>query len=151
MRKSNFILMTVACVSFTLSNIYAQEPSRKTEKAKDNLQDAKIEVVEAKQEMANVQNSEYQDLKKESDKKFKSNQDMINDLKIKILKNNDNDSSTNNTRLSTLEQKNHGLQKQLADYKDEGPEKWATFKFKYNYEMDELEKSLKDFTIVSMK
>jgi len=52
-------------------------------------------------------------------------------------------------RVGVLEQKNISLQKEMNDYKDEGLEKWTAFKNKFNFDLDELTKAIKDFTLLS--
>ena len=83
--------------------------------------------------------------------KIKKNEESITDLKIKILKNNEKEIETDQVRVNELEQKNINLQKDLTDYVFVGQEEWAAFKAKFNYNMDELTKALKDFTILSEK
>jgi len=149
MKKSIFTLALMAFSAITLSTSYGQEPDKKTEKAKENLQEERLDVVEAKLDLKEAQNVDYLSFKTESEVKFNKNQESINDLKIKILKNDEKYRNENQTRVVTLEQRNISLQKEIADYKDEGLEKWTAFKNKFNYDMDELIKAIKDFTILS--
>jgi hypothetical protein len=149
MKKSIFTLTLLACTALTISTSYGQEPDKKTEKAKENLQEERLDVVEAKLELKDAQNVDFLSFKEESELKIKKNEESINDLKIKILKNDEKYRTENQVRIATLEQKNISLQKEITDYKDEGLEKWAAFKQKFNYDLDELTKALKDFTILS--
>ena len=149
MKKSIFTLALFACAVLPFSTSFGQETDKKTEKAKENLKEEKLDVVEAKVDLMAAQNVDYLSFKKESEIKFIKNGESINDLKIKILKNDEKFRTENQTRVSVLEQKNISLQKEMNDYKDEGLEKWAAFKQKFNYDMDELTKALKDFTILS--
>jgi hypothetical protein len=48
-----------------------------------------------------------------------------------------------------LEQKNMNLQKEMNEYVNDSSEKWEAFKAKFNLDMDELTKELKDFTILT--
>ena len=50
-----------------------------------------------------------------------------------------------------LEQKNTELKKILSDYKDEGQDKWTSFKNEFNHDMDELGKAFKDLTVKNLK
>jgi len=149
MKKSIFTLALIAIAAITMSTTYGQEPDKKTEKAKENLQEERLDVVEAKLDLKEAQNIDYLSFKEESDVKFHKNEESINNLKIKILKNDEKYRNENQIRVVTLEQKNISLQKELTDYKDEGLEKWTAFKNKFNYDMDELTKAIKDFTILS--
>jgi hypothetical protein len=149
MKRSIFTLAVMACAALTISTTYGQEPDKKTEKAKENLQEERIDVVEAKQDLNTAQDKDYVSFMKESEMQIKKNEESITDLKIKILKIGEKYRAENQVRLSGLEQKNVNLQKEMTDYKDEGLEKWTAFKNKFNYDMADLVKALKDFTIVS--
>jgi len=151
MKKTIFTMAVMACMAFAFSTSYGQEPDKKTEKAKENLKDAKVEVLVAKQDLNEAQTAEIQAFKDESEIKIKKNDESITDLKIKILKNSEKEITTDQIRVNELEQKNVNLQKELTDYQYEGQEEWAAFKSKFNYDMDELIKALKDFTILSEK
>jgi uncharacterized protein YeaO (DUF488 family) len=48
-----------------------------------------------------------------------------------------------------LEQKNMNLQKEMNEYVNDSSEKWEAFKARFNQDMNELEKALKDFTILT--
>lgn len=135
--------------AFTMTTSFGQEPDKKTEKAKDDLQEQKLNVVVAKQDLADAQQSDYIAFKEESELRIKKNQESIKDLKIKVLKNEEKFRADNQKRIDLLEQKNTNLQKEMSDYVNESPEKWAAFKSKFNRNMEELEKALKDFTILT--
>jgi hypothetical protein len=151
MRKTIFTLAVMVCMAFTISTSFGQEPDKKTEKAKENLQDEKKDVVAAQKDLTEAQNDDYLAFNKESDLRIKNNEKSIADLNDKISNIENKDKAKNQIRVNDLETKNFSLQKDLIDYKDEGQEKWATFKFKFNYDMVELEKALKDFTVDSEK
>ena len=150
MRKTIYALAAMACMALTISTSFGQEPDKKTEKAKEDLQEKKIEVVEAKQDLKEAQNDDYLSFKKESEMKIKNNSESITDLNVKILKIDEMYRASNQIRVNELEQKNICLQKELDGYTDEGSEKWVAFKFKFNYDMDELVKALKDFSILNV-
>jgi uncharacterized protein YpmB len=149
MKKSIFTLTLLACAALPISYSYGQEPDKKTEKAKENLQEERLDVVEAKVDLKDAQNVDYLAFKEESEMKFKKNEESINDLKIKILKNDEKFRTQDQMRVGVLEQKNISLQKEMNDYKDEGLEKWTAFKNKFNYDLDELTKAIKDFSLLS--
>jgi len=149
MKKSIFTLAVLAFTSLTISTSFGQEPDKKTEKAKENLEEKRVDVVEAKVDLKYAQSADYQSFKQESEMKIKKNTESIDDLKIKILKNDEKFRTENQMRVGVLEQKNISLQKEMTDYKDEGLEKWDAFKHKFNYDLDELTKALKEFTILS--
>ena len=43
------------------------------------------------------------------------------------------------------------MKKRLEEYKDEGQEKWTSFKSEFNHDMDELGKAFKDLTVKNVK
>ncbi len=51
--------------------------------------------------------------------------------------------------LVELEQKTSGMKKKLVEYKEKGIDKWDSFKLKFDHDMDELGKALKNFTVKS--
>jgi hypothetical protein len=148
MKKSIFTLSLVAS-ALIISTSYCQNPDNKTENAKENLQEERLDVVVAKQDLTDAQNADYTTFKQNSEDKIKKNAESINDLKIKVLKTDEKFRTENQMRLGVLEQKNIVLQNQMNDYKNESQEKWAAFKQKFNYDMDELIKALKEFTILT--
>lgn len=148
MKKSIFAWMLIAS-ALTMSTTFGQEPDKKTEKAKEELQEQKLDVVVARQDLMDAQSSDYTAFREESEKKIKKNQESINDLKIKVLKNDQKFRTDNQKRISVLEQKNMNLQKEMNEYVNESPEKWAAFKARFNQDLDDLEKALKDFTILT--
>ena len=151
MKKTIFTMAVMACMALAISTSYGQEPDKQTEKAKENLQEAKVEVAVAKLDLTEAQTAEINAFMKESEMKIKKNDESITDLKIKILKNSEREIEADQLRVSELEQKNVNLQKDLTDYVFVGQAEWAAFTAKFNYEMDELTKALKDFTILSEK
>jgi len=151
MRKSIFTLAVMACTVLTFSTSFGQETDKKTENAKENLKDAKVEVAVAKQDLTEAQTAEIKAFKEDAEQRIKKNDESITDLKIKVLKNSEKEIAPDQLRVGELEQKNIDLQKELTDYVYVGQEEWAAFKAKFNYNMDELTKALKDFTILSDK
>ena len=151
MKKTIFTMAVMACMALAFSTSYGQEPDKQTEKAKENLQEAKVEVAVAKLDLTEAQTAEINAFMKESEMKIKKNDESITDLKIKILKNSEKEIETDQLRVSELEQKNINLQKDLTNYVFAGREEWVAFKTTFNYNMDELTKALKDFTILSDK
>lgn len=48
--------------------------------------------------------------------------------------------------LALLEHKNQSLKEKMSYYKDEGDNKWESFKLEFDRDMDNLGKALKDLT-----
>ncbi len=56
-----------------------------------------------------------------------------------------------NKTLLELETKNKELKKKLADYKDDGQDKWNGFKTEFNHDMNELGKAVKNITVENVE
>lgn len=150
MKKLVLSLAVVAFMAGTLSTSFGQVPDKQSEKARENLQEEKKDVVVAKQDLKVAQKdsiSEYQKLTKESEVKFKDNEKSIADLRASITKSNSTEMATNQKKVSVLEEKNYNLKKELADYKVLGQIQFTTFKTRFNRDLDQLAKDLKDFKI----
>ena len=134
----------------TVSTSFGQVPDKQSVKARENLKEEKKDVVVAKQDLRVAKKdsvSEYQKLTRESEVKFKTNEKSIADLRTSIAKSNSKEQATDQKRVGLLEQKNIDLKKELADYKEIGQTKFATFRSKFNKDLDQLAKELKDFKI----
>ena len=150
MKKLFLSIAVIAFMAGSISTTFGQAPDKESVKARENLKEEKHDVVVAKKDLAIAQKdsvSEYQQLTKESDAKFKANEKSIIALRSDISKNNSKNQATDQKKVSLLEQKNNDLKRELADYKVEGQTKFSTFKSEFNRDLDELAKELKDFKI----
>jgi hypothetical protein len=148
MRK---VILSVAALAFmmgTISTSFGQEADKESVKARESMNEAKKDVVDAKQDLKVAQKDsvlEYQSLTKESEVKFKNNEKSISDLRAAITKGNSKDQLLEQKKVSDLELKNNDLKRELSEYKVEGQIKFSTFKSKFNKDLDQLTKDLKDF------
>jgi hypothetical protein len=150
MRKIYFALASIAIMALTIATSYGQEPDKKSEKAGENLKEAKSDIVNAKLDLKEAQKdsvSDYQSFKKESELRIKDNEKSIADLKLKSSKIDAKNKATYQKKVGELEIKNAKLKSNLDEYKDDGHEKWTAFKTEFNHEMNELGQSIKDFTV----
>lgn len=150
MRKFFLALAAIAFMSLTIATSYGQAPDKKSEKARENLKEAKSDVVDAKQDLKEAQKdsvSEYQSFKKESELKIKDNEKSIADLKLKSDKVEAKNKATYQDKIRELEAKNAKLKSNLENYKEDGAAKWTSFKTEFNRDMNELGKAIKDLTV----
>lgn len=148
MKKSILTMAAIAFIVVTASSTYAQGVDKKSEKARENILEGKKDVMEAKQDLKAAQKdsvADYQKFKMEAEEKIQNNEKSIADLKAKVLKAELKDKAEYEKKLGVLEQKNVTLKKSLEDYNTKGQTKWTTFKLKFDNDMDELGKELKDF------
>jgi hypothetical protein len=151
MKKLVLSLAVVAFLAGAFSTSFGQVPDKQSVKARENLKEEKKDVVVAKQDLKIAQMdsvSQYQTLTKESEVKFKNNEKCIADLRASITKSNSKEQAKDQKKVSLLEEKNNSMKKELADYKVLGQTQFTTFKKKFNRDLDELAKELKDFKIL---
>ena len=150
MKKTILTMAAIAFIAVTASTSYAQNIDKKSDKARENIQQGKKDVVDAKQDLKVAQKysvADYQSFKKESEAKILNNGKSLADLKVKVSKADLKIKADCEKNLAVLEQKNVKMEKRLVDYKLNGETKWSSFKTGYNNDMDKLEKELKDFTV----
>jgi rubrerythrin len=150
MKKTILTFAVTLLMAGSILTSYGQEPDRKSEKARENLKEAKQDEIAAKKDLKEAQKdsaSEYQQFKIDENKKIQSNDKNIADFKVRIAKKKKENRAQYEKKLSVLEQKNTDLKKRLNDFKDNGKDNWASFKREFNHDMEQLGKSLKNFTI----
>ncbi|OFY87404.1 MAG: hypothetical protein A3F72_04170 [Bacteroidetes bacterium RIFCSPLOWO2_12_FULL_35_15] len=92
-----------------------------------------------------TQADEYKAYRAEQEKKITDNEKKIAELKAKKDKVKKEKLAAYESKIDNLEKKNKEMKKKImANYKDEGKEKWESFKKEFNHDMDELGQSLKD-------
>ena len=112
-------------------------------KSQDMVEDAKENVAEANLAL----NSAIEQFKEESAEAIAKNEDRIASFKIKIAEENAENKVALEEKLAELEQKNTELKEKLADYKNDGSEKWDAFKVEFNHDINELGKAFSDLTV----
>jgi len=114
----------------------------KTGEAKENLVEAKESLDEARKDYV----LKYEAFKLESDSKIAENEKIIAELKAKAKMEGDAAKQEFEKELAVLEQKNQSLKEKMSYYKDEGEDKWESFKLEFDRDMDNLGQALKDLT-----
>jgi predicted RNase H-like nuclease (RuvC/YqgF family) len=149
MKKTILSLAVITFFAGSISTVFAQTPDKASEKARKDLVEAQKDVTESKQDLKQAQKdsvAEFQQYKKESEEKIKSNEKSIAKLKVNLAQVNETNKAAYQKSVGELEQKNTELKKQLVDYKYDNQSNWDIFKLKFNNELDSLIKSIKDFT-----
>jgi hypothetical protein len=150
MKKTIFTLALIAFVSGPIISTFGQEPDSKSEKARENLSDAKKNEADAKNDLKIAKTdsiSSFQQFKNESNSRIVAHNKSIADFKVRIAKEKKENRAQYEKKLAQIEQKNTDLKKRLDDYKEAGNDKWISFKVSFNKDMDVIEKSLINFTI----
>ena len=80
-----------------------------------------------------------------AEEKISSYEKSIGELKARIAKETKENIAKYEKTLADLEQKASEIKKKVHEYKEEGKDKWAVYNDKFNHELDELGKALKNF------
>lgn len=111
----------------------------------DKVQDARDNVVVAKQELTQAMKDSILQYKKESEEKISYYDKNIAELKVKIAKEKKEKIAGYEKKLAELEQKNAELKKKLADFNAEEKEKWISFKTEFDHDMNQMGTAFKGF------
>ena len=124
--------------------------NRSTEK----VENAEENVLEAKENLAQAED-DYQmevfNFKVATNEKITANEKLLEDLNKEIKVAKKELKATYQNEITKLEQKNAKMKQRMLDYKEDGNEKWQSFKSEYNHDMDELGRALKEFTVNNKK
>lgn len=150
------ILFTLAVTFFTVGSIFTgcNSPSQKLENAEENVIDAKKAVIDARSELNQAYQdsiTEYQLFKIESENRIIANEKSIEELRAKIGNASKENKALYETKLAELQKRNTDLKVKLADYKEDGTDKWQAFKLEFKSDMDELGKAFSGFTVNNTK
>ena len=113
----------------------------------DKVQDAKDNVVTANQALDKAVKDSIQQFKKESQEKINDYDKSIADFKAGLANTKKVDKAKYEKALADLEQKKSDLKKKLEEFKEDQVANWKSFKIEFNHDMDDLGKSLKDYTV----
>jgi len=137
-------------------------PDKKVEKAQEDVQDAKKELAEAKQEashdntMSNADHaamdhtatapmSDYQKFKADMQAKINENQREIDSMRVKMANEKKDKKERMNKKIDKIEKENAELRDRINNYPEEkDASKWESFKREFNHDMDELGAAMKD-------
>lgn len=127
-----------------------QSSAKKVENAENKVEEAKENVMEAEQNLYNVRQdsiTEYQKFKYESEERINSLDSSIAEFKARLAREKKIDDAKFKMKLAKLEQKNREMRMKLNNYKEEGQDKWISFKNEFIRDFDELGKAFKDLTV----
>jgi len=141
MKKSIFNLALIIFVAGTILTSCTSS-AEKVDNAKANVEAATLDLEHAKEDY----NREYENFKLESEEKITANEKIIADLKHYSKSVKKEMKTDYQKAILSLEQKNELMKEKVRDYKNDGNEKWQSFKREFNHDMDELGQALKDLT-----
>lgn len=150
MRKSIFTI-AIATLAIGSSVMSCKSNTEKEQVAQENLDSAKVEVAEAEEDLVEARKAataeEWQAFKDSTNAKIEENNAEIAKLKLKIKNTGKDIDKAYQKSIDTIEQKNKNLKIKVDSYKNDVNSDWKAFKSEFNHDMDELGKSLKDFTV----
>jgi len=132
-------ITTIAIASIIAGTILTscQSSEKKVENAKEN-------VVEAKQDLNQIVKDSIIQFRTESAIKIAEHEKSIADFRMRIAKDKKANRVKYEAKLAELEQKNTDLKKRLDDYKEESQEQWNSFKVGFNKDMDAFGEAFKN-------
>lgn len=83
------------------------------------------------------------------EEKISSYEKSIGELKAKIAHETKENIARYEKTLTEMEQKAGEIKKKVQEYKEEGKDKWVAYHDKFNHDLDELGKALKNFMVKS--
>ncbi|WP_158841021.1 hypothetical protein [Polaribacter sp. L3A8] len=142
MKISILYIMSIFLLSGTLLS-GCQSKAKKVDKAKENVQEAKVDLYEIRLDTI----SNYEQFKIEAEKLITTQEKNIVEFKNILVSEKKEVNAEYHKKLDALEVKNKELKKNLVDYKDDGEDKWNGFKKEFNHDMNKLGKAFKDLTV----
>ena len=147
----NSILVIASTLFLTVTILSGcQSSATKVENAEDKVQDAKNDLADSQRNLYAIRLdtiSNYEQFKIEAEKILIAQEKNITDLKARLASEKKVINADYDKKLAELENKNSELERKLADYKDDGQDKWNSFKAEFNHDIDELGKAFKDLTV----
>jgi septal ring factor EnvC (AmiA/AmiB activator) len=137
------IIITALAIFVTLNLMNCNSPAEKVENTRENVIQAKEDLITAQQEHA----AEVELFKNESNKEITAFDKKIAEIKNKIKNSNAKLKADYEKDISLLEQKNTDLKRKISEYKADKKEDWDTFKSNFHEDLNELGLALKNFAI----
>jgi hypothetical protein len=153
MKNSILIIGSVLFLSLTVFP-GCQSRTTKVKNAEDKVQDDKTDLADSKAELYKIRLdtiSNYEQFKIEAEKIIVAQEKKIAEFKAKMATEKKEINADYNKKLLAMEKKNNELKRNLADYKEEGKDKWISFKKEFNHDLNELGKAFKDLTVENVK
>ncbi|MEI7508686.1 MAG: hypothetical protein WCJ62_04400 [Flavobacterium sp.] len=150
MKTPVFKLIILAAIVGMVYISCNNSPKQKEEK----LNDAKNEVLDAKEDLAKSKLDSIGDFnkyKESIENKLVENEKKITELKAKNTSKDKSSHLLYVNQLDKLEMKNSELKHKIEDYKQGPEQKWELFKIDFNKDVDDLGKSISNMAERNMK
>ncbi|WP_157813409.1 hypothetical protein [Flavobacterium sp. 5] len=154
MKKLNFALAIVTIMT-GLMLTSCKPNTEKVQDAQENVDSTKTALTKAEDNLNQAKRAatteEWQQFKEDTNAKIEENNAKIAELKLKIKNAGKDIDKAYQRNIDTIEQKNKDLKIKIDSYKNDVNSDWNSFKRELNHDVDELGKSLKDFTVDNKK
>ena len=118
-------------------------PTKKVEKAQENLSNAEMELDQAQKDSI----QDFENFKLESEIRISDNERVIAAYRQRMLNEKNKFKVEDQKRIDEIEQRNINMRKKIAEYKAEGKDKWISFKQEFNHDMDDLGSAIKNLGV----
>jgi len=139
--------MKKSLLSIALTTLIIGTMATSCNSSSEKVKDAAVKVDDATEELKSAKedfNYEYNKFKVESEQRMLDNEFKIAELKANKVKLKKEVKEEYDKTIAVLEEKNSSMRTKLNEYKEEGKDKWESFKREFNHDMDELGSALKD-------
>ncbi len=154
MKKHIAIITAAALLVSGITYTSCNSPEDKVENAQEKVENAQENVDQAQQDLAKANEQylvEIENYRKQTLDRSEANDRAIEEYRTKIDMQKKEARAEYKKKLAELEDRNREMKRKMTDYKDEGKDKWETFKAEFNHDMDELGKSFDDFRTNNVK
>jgi hypothetical protein len=146
------LLFTLSVTIFVAGAILTgcNSPTQKGENAEEKVQESKVPVLNTKSDLYLTQKDSltvFQQFKAEYEKQFSANEKRVAELKTSFVGATKENKVIYENKLAVLEKRNSEMKVKLAEYKEDGIDKWQIFKTEFKSDMDELGKAFAGFTV----
>lgn len=141
------VLMFMTLTVFT----GCQSSSKKVENAKENVLEAKDDMVDANKELNQALKDSIQDFRKKSEEQIVANEKSLAIYKAEIAKQNKKNKADYEKEWAKLVKKNSDMKIKLENYNEKSEGNWEEFKTEFSRDMDELGNAFKDLTVKNVK
>lgn len=127
------------------------DPVSDVENARNKLNIAKNNLNNAESDLDQALKDSFESFKKESKEKIKKNEKLIAEFKVNISASKDDLIAIYKNKVDELERLKAEVKVKLGEYKEDGKDKWESFKLAFNKDMDTLDEALTNFTTILKK
>lgn len=132
-----------------------QSPAEKVDEAKINVTEAKQDLQQAQSEADSkvikiADELQWKTFKDETEVKIKDNEKLIKSIKAKMSNKDKAKDVAYSNQIDALEMENAKFKDRMYNYEINKSD-WESFKLEFNHDMDELGKALKDFSVNNKK